>query len=189
MLKSLSAAALAVLVAATGASAATVSFSAATPTNAPNPLASSISGTVLENTTGSVEGVKRSPFQGGAAFDDNFAYTSVGGGASATFDFGFNSTGLSFIWGSPDTYNLLTFYDNGSTTGETLVFDNAGANLDNPFATITTALNFDRVMFSSGSNAFEFAELSVAAVPVPASGLLLLSALGGIGLARRRKRA
>ncbi|MFD3189905.1 VPLPA-CTERM sorting domain-containing protein [Sedimentitalea sp. HM32M-2] len=54
--------------------------------------------------------------------------------------------------------------------------------LDNPFS-----MQINTVI-SSGTNVTYDATL-VAAVPVPAAGLLLLTALGGLGLARRRKAA
>ena len=45
---------------------------------------------------------------------------------------------------------------------------------------------FDSVKFSSTGNSFEFA---LAPVPLPAAGLLLLTALGGMKvMSRRRKR-
>ena len=187
MLKTLSAVAVASLLGAGGASAASVTFDPAAPTGALNPTATSTVGDVAENTSGSIPGIQRSPFEGGADFDDAYAYTSVGGGESATYDFGVDNNQVSFIWGSPDGYNLLTFYNDGVATGETFVYTNNGANLADPFATIRTDLAFDEVMFSSGQNAFEFAQLSVATVPLPAGGLLLLGALGGIAALRRRK--
>ena len=50
-----------------------------------------------------------------------------------------------------------------------------------------SGITFDEVTFSSGSNAFEYANL--AAVPLPAAGLVMLIALGGAAAAYRRRKA
>lgn len=48
-------------------------------------------------------------------------------------------------------------------------------------------VTFDRLVLSAGKPALEYANLRVAAVPLPAGGLLLLGALAGIAALRRRK--
>ena len=64
MIKTLTAVAVA-LAAAGAASAATVSFEAGVPSGAANPLATSTTGVVSQNVTGSITNKRRSPFQSG----------------------------------------------------------------------------------------------------------------------------
>lgn len=72
-------------------------------------------------------------------------------------------------------------YETINATSET-ISQNTLVALDNPFS-----MQINTVV-SSGTNVTYDATL-VAAVPVPAAGLLLLTALGGLGFARRRKAA
>jgi hypothetical protein len=48
---------------------------------------------------------------------------------------------------------------------------------------------FDTFVFSLKAPVFEYGNVGVAAVPVPAAGLLLLTAVGAAGVLRRRRSA
>ena len=101
-------------------------------------------------------------------------------------------TAFQILWGSPDSYNFLKFYLGGE---EVLVLNgqddiNGGDPVNNgPTALVSVSgFKFDRVDFySDGSNSFEWGNL--AAVPVPAGGILLLTAMAGLAAVRRRKQA
>ena len=158
-----------------------------------NPLASSVTGDVFQNVTGSIDNVRRSPWEGTSFYTDG-VYTSVSGGATAEYDFTIRQIGLSFVWGSPDDYNDLEIVLMGpggtsTTINGTLVMppEAVGANL----VTITD-VTFDRLIFTSGANAFEFANLAATPIPLPAPALMLLTgmgALGGVAALRRRREA
>ena len=133
----------------------------------------------------------RSPYDG-TAFESTALYHSVSAGATAFYDFATDQNSFSIMWGSPDDYNHLDFFlDN------VLVFSLQGDDVGNPpapgmgFVNVTVSmLTFDSVKLSSfDKDAFEFTNVSSVAVPLPASALLLLGALGGLGVVSRRRPA
>lgn len=109
---------------------------------------------------------------------------------------------VSFLWGSPDTYNQLTvmtdfgnFYTFDSTDGFPFAFDGGdvayyvgfqvdGEDNDEWISSLT----FSSV--SVPNNAFEASNFSVTPVPEPETYALMLAGLGVVGfMARRRKAA
>ena len=138
--------------------------------------------------TGTASGLRRGPWRG-AALDAAGLCTSVGGGASATCDFELARSSLSFVLGSPDTYNDLRI---GLRAAAEPWWSTARRSSPQPpsgiganFVTVSGPGMFASVTFKSGNNAVEYA--NVAAVPLPAAGLLL--PCGSPGLMARRKRA
>lgn len=175
------------------ASAATASFSALPTADTGVVLADAITGTVYEQVTDSVANVRLSAWNG-TTLNGTGVYTSVSAGSSATYNLDPRSTRVSFLWGSPDDYNLVEFLvggvamDSFAITTMTNIFPAAYATLG-ATATIFSSVAFDAVRFSSSrANAFEYANV-VAAVPVPAAGFLLFGALGGLAALRRRRKS
>jgi hypothetical protein len=165
------------------APAATVSFGALPASALANPLATATSGTVIENDPTDIATVRVGPWGGTGV------YSSVSKGF-ASYDFGGVFNRLSFVWGTPDTYNSLQFFLGGILVDSVAGFGN-GKNIALPTVTITDigTTGFDSVRFVSTRTAFEYSNLSLAAIPVPASVLLLLTAIGGMAAVRRRKAA
>jgi hypothetical protein len=174
------------------ASAATVTWSALPATSAPNPTITAQSGTVIADTAGTVGGVRLSPWQGTAGAATN-VFTSVAVGF-AEYSFNTLKGSLSFVWGSPDSFNSVQFFRNGSLI-DTVIGFGTGKNLALPTALMTLIgddMGFDAVRFVSERKAFEYGFVTVtdlAPIPVPAAGLLLLTAVGGVAALRRRKSA
>jgi hypothetical protein len=143
----------------------------------------------------SVGGVTRSPFENTAA-DGVQSYFNIAkdGWLDLTLDIAGSS--LSFLWGSPDSYNFVkVFFDDstfkifslGDIPAPPVVTPQRNAN----FVTISASdALITGIRFSTTGTAFELSNISsVPQVPLPAGGILLLSALGGIGALRRFRKS
>lgn len=134
----------------------------------------------------------------GGVFESKFLAAGPTSGNTATLSFTAPISYLSFLWGSPDTYNRLTI---NSTSG-TYNFTAAGmsfpvTNGDQSFSQyVRFATNAPGELITSaifGNNpstdAFEVANFSVApAVPEPATWAMLIVGFGFIGSALRKSR-
>lgn len=146
----------------------------------------------------------RSPWEDTAYENTTGLYDSVSAGGYAIFDFGSTVlTGLSIMWGSPDSYNRLTLFDSAGAVVYTLDGPSL-PNLVGPFAGFPIGFEFVNIVISDilfskirldsfNSDAFEFANFQVIeqnnapTVPLPAGLLLLLSGLGGLGFLGRAR--
>ena len=127
--------------------------------------------------------------QSSAAGADKSAYLSVSTGGSATFTFNTGQSYLGLLWGTPDSYNTLSFYNGstllGSMTGSPLI-----SSYGYGYVNITTTTPFDSVVLTSSGNSFEVDNIAhsafalAPAAPAPPmtaclafSGVLLLQTL------------
>jgi hypothetical protein len=154
------------------------------------------SGGVNLNVTGSVGGVYADVYQG-TSLAGIGKYNSVRNGGSMTYNLiGKAGAFFTFIWGTVDSYNKLTINNVGGGT-EVVLGDTIKAlggfpqGAKNAIVSITATDAFDSVTLTSTGNSFEhaFNPPELAPVPVPAAGLLLLAAVGGLGFAARRRKS
>jgi hypothetical protein len=102
---------------------------------------------------------------------------------------------LSLFWGSPDTYNSITFYGGPNETNPLFTITGAdlvpyGATLGSGHDLVTVTVigaTVASVMLTDGSlNAFEYTNPT--ATPLPAALPLYAAGVGVIGLLGRRRR-
>jgi len=204
------------------ASAATVSITAENYEGAPpvegTPTPASVSGNFAQSVTSGMGGVDASPYSGYTGLTGS-AFSVLGAGpvpanspvGSATYNV--NSSSFTFLWGSPDPWNEVTFFSGPDGTGSVLgTF--TGTSLECYASGPCRDSGWDLVTFSASSGdigsvvlsnadiiAFEFSipvttvpvpvttpPLPVTTTPLPGAIYLFGSALGGVFWLGRRKR-
>jgi hypothetical protein len=160
------------------------------PTAGTTVVGGTVSGGTIENP--SISGVTRSPFETLAGYPNAaWDYFNAAAGDPITLVTDSASYILTFLWGSPDAYNHLELWSGGSLFASLSLGDIpplTTAGLDANLVRINSDTAFDTVVFRTDSPAFEIANIT-AAVPLPAGGLLLFSALGGVAALRRRRKS
>lgn len=119
---------------------------------------------------------------------------SDGGNSTVTFLAAGGVTQLSFLWGSPDTFNTLIVNTNDGSYSYTA--DQAGVTPPNGNQSFAEYVAFatsggefiTSLQFESTSNAFEVSNFAVSGVPEPGTWAMMVIGFLGVGfLAYRRK--
>lgn len=185
------AAAAALLAAASAQASVTSSFSVSAPLGAPSytfdDLAGnsllSVSGGVIKNDT--VINVNLRPLGSTGGYWSIDPTTSSG-----LISFSTALSSVSFLWGSPDTYNSLDVLLSGGGTQSIVPFAGNGSNSNTRYVTLSAAAgtSITGLSFASSNFAFEVDNLYVTAVPEPETYALMLAGLAAVAfVARRRK--
>jgi len=144
----------------------------------------SVSGTGFTTETASVTNLYMTPLAPAGSSVASYSVLSTAAGflSTGTISFAAPVTSFTFLWGSPDSYNLVTD-GTVSVTGSSFS-SGTGNNTESTFYTFVDALGFTSLTFSTTGVAFEIAS---AQVPEPMPFALVLAGLGTVGfLARRR---
>jgi hypothetical protein len=171
-----------------------------------------LSGPGTTGSGGTLSGADTATITGGTVYsaDESFAATPVGAidtflaagpppsnEGPATVTFGTGLKYISFLWGSPDLYNILTVKSSDGTSGSFTVTSLGFGVTDGnqsfsqyvqfvaAAGTTITSLIFNN---TPDKNAFEVANFSVTPVPEPETYALILAGLGAMVFITRRRR-
>jgi len=156
-------------------------------------------------TTDNLASVYRSPYQNinGTTMETGYSgtqFSSVHNG-SATYNFAAGTTGVDLLWGSPDTYNTITFFTGasgggavmGTYTGSSLTAAGLILGLGHDLVKFTATGDIGSAILYSTQAAFEYNFVTednavIVGTPLPPALMLFGSGLVGLVVLGRRRR-
>jgi hypothetical protein len=140
-------------------------------------------GIVMNNGGGGSLGLYATPFS------DETNYMAVLSGQSETVVYGKTYSELGLYWGSIDAYNVLTLFNGANSVVVPVppVADGGQFANDSNGYFVVSGFAFDKVVFSSTQNSFEFDNVAVAGAPEPSTWAMMLLGFSGLGFAGYRK--
>ena len=172
-----------------------------------------LSGPGTTGSGGTLSGSVNGTITGGTVYASNESYAATPPGtvgdflaagappyneAPSTLDFAGSGVGyISFLWGSPDLYNVLTVLSSDGTS-QTFTAADLGFGVTNGNQSFAQYVQFvasagttiTSLLFGNNpdKNAFEVANFNVTPIPEPETYALILAGLGAIGFITRRRR-
>ena len=137
------------------------------------------SGIVMNNGGGGSLGLYAEPY------NDTTNYMAVLSGQSETVVYGKTYSELGLYWGSIDTYNVLTLFNGASSVVVPIPPVANGDQFagDSNRYFVISGFDFNKAVFSSNGNSFEFDNVAVGGVPEPSTWMMLMLGFGGLGYA------
>jgi hypothetical protein len=140
-------------------------------------------GIVMNNGGGGSEGLYATPYS------DGTNYMAVLSGQSETVVYGKTYSELGLYWGSIDTYNVITLFNGANSVVVSVppVSDGDQFASDSNRYFVVSGFDFNKVVFGSSQNSFEFDNVAVAGAPEPSTWAMMLLGFAGLGFAGYRK--
>jgi hypothetical protein len=141
------------------------------------------SGIVMNNGGGGSLGLYAEPY------NDTTNYMAVLSGESETVVYGKTYSELGLYWGSIDSYNVLTLFNGSSSVVVPIppVANGDQSAGDSNRYFVITGFDFNKAVFSSNGNSFEFDNVAVGGVPETSTWMMLMLGFAGLGYAGHRR--
>jgi hypothetical protein len=122
-------------------------------------------------------------------YNDTTNYMAVLSGRSETVTYAKMQSKLGLYWGSIDAYNVLTLYNglNSIVVPVPPVANGNQVSSDSNRYFVISGFDFNKAVFGSNGNSFEFDNVAVAGAPEPGTWAMMMLGVAGLSLAAFRR--